>query len=373
MDSAPRKIIHMDLDAFYCAVEEKRDPGLRGKAFAVGGRPDQRGVVSTCSYAARKKGIHSAMPMSQALRLCPELIVIAGHYSDYGEDSRAVMAILHSVTELVEQLSIDEAFLDVTELPETGEAIARKIQSEIRESLSLPCSMGVAANKLVAKIANDFGKSQFSGEGPPNAITVVPAGTEAEFLAPLKVRALWGVGPKTEERLNQIHIRTIGELAAADPLTLAQTFGKHGADMVRRAQGSDDSPIATYHEPKSFSQEITFSKDVYDGKVLRESIHKQSGRVARTLQKRKLSAATIRVKIRWPDFTTLTRQTTLAQATDDPEVISETAWKLTRKVWRTGKGVRLIGVGVSGLGDPPKQMQLWDLIEEEDGEEDNET
>lgn len=365
MSSTERKIIHVDLDAFFCAVEEKRDPGLQGKAFAVGGRPDQRGVVSTCSYAARKKGVHSAMPMAQALRVCPELIVIPGHYNDYRNDSRAVMAILRSVTPLVEQLSIDEAFLDVTELTENGEAIARRIHSEILASLSLPCSLGVAANKLVAKIANDYGKSQVKGEGPPNAITLVPAGAEAAFLAPLPVRALWGIGPKTEERLHQIEIRTIGELAAADPGALVQAFGKHGEDMARRALGIDDSPISTAHEPKSFSQEVTFARDVYDGKLLRKSIQEQSLRIAKSLQKRNLSASTIKVKIRWPDFTTLTRQTTISQPTDDAEVIFDMAWKLTQKVWATGRGVRLIGVGVSSLGEPPKQMQLWDLIEEE--------
>lgn len=366
MHTDERKIIHVDLDAFFCAVEEKRNPALRGKAFAVGGRPNQRGVVSTCSYAARKQGVRSAMPMAHALRLCPNLIVLPGHYNDYREDSRAVMNILREYTPLIQQLSIDEAFLDVTESPESGEIIARNIQRRIMTEVALPCSMGIAANKLVAKIANDFGKHQFTGEGPPNAITVVPPGKEAEFLAPLPVRALWGIGPKTEEKLASHSIATIGDLAAADPLSLKNSFGKHGEDMVERAKGIDHSPVSTSREAKSFSQEVTFARDVYDGQVLEDSVQKQSERIAITLQKRELAASTVRLKIRWPDFTTLSRQITLAQPTSDPDVIFELAWALVQKVWQPGKGVRLIGVGVSGLGEPPKQMQFWDLIEEEE-------
>jgi DNA polymerase-4 len=361
----PRKIIHMDLDAFYCAVEEKRDDSLIGKPFAVGGRPNQRGVVASCSYAARKQGIRSAMPMAHAIRLCPELIVISGHFNDYRENSRGVMAILREVTPLVQQLSIDEAFLDVSDHEEEAEAVALAIQQDIKEKLSLPCSMGVAANKLVAKIANDFGKSQFTGEGPPGAITVVPNGTESDFLAPLPVRALWGIGPKTEERLGNIGITTIGELASADTAMLSSSFGKHGHDMAQRAQGIDNSPISTSREAKSISQEITFVRDVYDEKLLRESVHKQAARVSSSLINKKLTASTIRIKIRWPDFTTLTRQSTITQPTNDAEIIGKVAWKLTRKVWKKGKGVRLIGVGVSGLGEPPKQMQFWDIIEED--------
>ncbi len=308
------------------------------------------------------------MPMAHALRLCPELIVISAHFGDYTEDSRAVMSILRTVSPLVEQLSIDEAFVDVSSLPEPAEAIARRLQMIIKEDLSLPCSMGVAGNKLVSKIANDYGKSQFTGEGPPSAVTVVAPGQEAEFLAPLPVRALWGIGPKTEERLAHLGITTIGDLAKSDPLILSKAFGKHGEDMVRRSLGIDDSPISTSREAKSFSQETTFVRDIYDGKILKENIHKQARRVANSLAKRHLTASTIRIKIRWPDFITLTRQMTLTQPTDDPVIIGDVAWKLVKKVWKPGKGVRLLGVGVSGLGEPPKQMQLWDILEgAEDG------
>lgn len=340
------------------------DPALRGKPFAVGGRPDERGVVASCSYAARAKGVRSAMPMGRALRLCPELIIVGGHYSRYSEESKKVMAILREFTELVEQLSIDEAFLDVSESGETAAAIAARIQERIRSETGLPASLGVAANKLVAKIASDHGKGLFKGEGAPNAITVVPPGEEAAFLASMPVRALWGIGPVTDQRLGEMGIRTIGDLAQAEPAALAEQFGKHGADMARRARGVDDSPIVTERELKSISQEITFSRDVRDEDRLRAEIRDQSGRVAGSLRSSGLTAATIKIKLRWPDFTTLTRQQTLPSATDDPAVIDQTAWSLFLKVWNPGKAVRLIGVGVSGLGSGPEQLPLFDLIEE---------
>jgi DNA polymerase-4 len=359
-----RTILHLDLDAFYCAVEEMDNPELRGKPFAVGGRPEERGVVASCSYAARRRGVRSAMPMGRALRLCPDLQIVGGHFSRYREESRKVMSILHEFTDLVEQLSIDEAFLDLTDRPDSDLQLAMNVQAAIREQTGLPSSLGVAANKLVAKIANDHGKGLFSGAGAPNAVTVVPPGEEAEFLGPLAVRALWGVGPRTEERLAELGIRTIGELAAADPGMLTERFGRHGEDMVRRAQGIDDSPIVTEREVKSISQEITFSRDVREEAKLRDQVRRQSERVAGSLKKNGLTAATIKIKLRWPDFRTLTRQTTLASPTDDSVVIEHTAWDLVRKVWYPGKAVRLIGVGASGLGTGPEQLPLFDLFEE---------
>ena len=353
-----RKIIHLDLDAFYCAVESQRDPKLRGLPFAVGGRPDQRGVVASCSYAARGYGVRSAMPMSRALRLCPDLVVVPGNFPAYREASRAVMARLREVTPLVEQLSIDEAFLEVTDLPEPAADTARRLQERIHRELELPCSLGVATNKLVAKIANDYGKSQKGGDSPPRALTIVPPGEEARFLAPLPVRALWGVGPKTEARLHAMEVRTIGDLAQIPEEILAKTFGKNGTGMGRRARGEDDSPVVTEREAKSISQEITFSRDVSDRGRLEAEIRKKSARLAGSLKKRDLSAATIRIKVRWPDFTTLTRQVTLAQATDEDSVIADTAWELFTRIWKPGKPVRLLGVGVSGLGERPKQLEL---------------
>jgi DNA polymerase-4 len=299
--------------------------------------------------------------MGRALRLCPELIIVGGHYHRYSEESGKVMRILHEITPLVEQLSIDEAFLDVSESPEPAEDIARRIQARIRDETGLPCSLGVASNKLVAKIASDHGKSLATDTEAPNAVTVVPPGNGAGYLAPLAVRALWGIGPRTEERLSEMGIRTVGELAAADPATLAAAFGKHGADMAHRANGIDRSPIVTEREVKSISQEITFSRDVRIEAQLRDQVRKQSGRVAGSLRKNGLTASTIKIKLRWPDFTTLTRQTTLTASTDDSAVIDSVAWGLVLKVWTPGKAVRLIGVGASGFGSGPEQLPLFDL------------
>jgi DNA polymerase-4 len=355
-----RKIIHLDLDAFFCAVEELRDPTLKGKPFAVGGRPEERGVVASCSYAARKFGVRSAMPMARALRLCPGLLIVSSHRKNYSDASKKVMAKLREVTQLIEQLSIDEAFLDVSDKEEYATVIARKLQAEIREDLNLPCSLGVATNKLIAKIANDVGKSNSKGDIPPNAITVVPPGKEEEFLAPLPVRALWGIGPKTAEKLAQLNIRTIGDLANTPEDSLARRFGKNGSDMARRARGVDNNPVVVSRPAKSLSQEITFSKDVADSVILREQFERQSKTLAKQLSNKNLTAATIIIKIRWPDFTTISRQLTLTQPTSDAKIILDTSWELFQREWNGQRPVRLLGVGVSGLGKPPRQLGLWD-------------
>jgi DNA polymerase-4 len=221
-----RKILHLDLDAFFCSVEEILDPSLKGKPFAVAGRPDQRGVVSSCSYAARKFGIHSAMPTSRALSLLPQLILVSDRHGNYSEFSDKVMAILDDTSPLVEKVSIDEAFLDVSDMQQSGKQIARSLQDRIRAELDLPCSIGVATNKLVAKVANDYGKSKSNSSTAPCAITVVPPGAEADFLAPLPVQALWGIGPKSAESLNSLGITTIGDLASMRDSDLSALFGK---------------------------------------------------------------------------------------------------------------------------------------------------
>jgi DNA polymerase-4 len=270
----PRKILHLDLDAFFCAVEEQRDPTLRGQAFAVGGQPETRGVVAACSYAARRFGIHSAMPMTRAIKLCPHLIIVPSHYAAYQAASQQVMARLHQLTPLVEQLSIDEAFLDVSDLPDPAEEVARRLQTTINTDLGLPCSLGVATNKLVAKMANNVGKAAAPPGQTPNALQVVPPGQEAAFLAPLPVEALWGVGPKTAERLHSLGLRTIGQMAHWPESDLVRRFGQHGADLARHARGLDERPVETEHEAKSISQETTFARDVSDGAILRETLHR---------------------------------------------------------------------------------------------------
>lgn len=358
-----RKILHFDLDAFFCAVEENRDPTLRGKAFAVGGRPDQRGVVASCSYAARKVGVRSAMPMARALKLCPELDIIPGHYQLYRQASRQVMDKIHEITPLVEQISIDEAFLDVTDLAEDGEEIAHHLQTAILQDLNLPCSFGIASNKLVAKIATDVGKSKARQAGrPPNAIQVVPPGKEQEFLAPLPIEALWGVGPKTAAALSEIGIQTIGDLAQVPEATLIERFGKLGHELALRSRGIDDRPVTLEHAVKSISQETTFVKDVSERKVLVDTLQQLSLHVVRQLQQKHLECSTIKLKLRWSDFSTISRQVTLPHPTDQPELISEQAKSLFLSAWIAYQPVRLIGVGVSGLS--PHQLSLWEVATE---------
>lgn len=363
----PRTILHIDLDAFYCAVEETRNPELRGKAFAVGGKPEERGVVASCSYAARRMGVRSAMPMGKALRLSPGLIIVPSRHHLYSEVSHQVMERLHDLTPLVEQISIDEAFLDISEIHEPPELIARQLQSRIRDELLLPCSIGIASNKMVAKIATEVGKGhalrelKAMGEAkPPNAVTVVPFGEEAAFLSPLPADLLWGVGPKTSARLTELGIHTIGDIAKWPESELIHMFGENGRDLARHSKGIDDRPITTERETKSISQEITYSKDVRDDYVLQKTLHEMSVEVARQLRKNNLVGKTIKLKLRWPDFTTLTRQTTLNRPTDQDDEIERTALDLLRSVRKPNQVVRLIGVGVTGLGQPIRQLGLWD-------------
>jgi DNA polymerase IV len=363
----PRTILHIDLDAFYCAVEETRNSELRGKAFAVGGKPEERGVVASCSYAARRMGVRSAMPMGKALRLCPGLIIVPSRHSLYSEVSRQVMERLHDLTPLVEQISIDEAFLDISEIHGPPELIARKLQSRIRDELGLPCSIGIASNKMVSKIATEVGKShalrelKAQGEArPPNAVTIVPLGEEAAFLAPLPADMLWGVGPKTSARLTELGIHTIGDIAKWPENELIHMFGENGRDLARHSKGIDDRPITTDRETKSISQEITYSKDVRDDYVLQKTLHEMSVEVAKQLRKNNLVGKTIKLKLRWPDFTTLTRQTTLNRPTDQDDEIERTALDLLKSVRKPNQAVRLIGVGVTGLGQPIRQLGLWD-------------
>jgi len=356
----PRTILHLDLDAFFCAVEELHDPTLRGKAFAVGGRPEGRGVVASCSYAARKFGVHSAMPMSRALRICPGLLVVSHHFGNYGEMSEKVMERLHDLSPLVQQISIDEAFVDISDLHEPPELIAHRLQKRVNDELGLPCSVGVATNKLVAKIATEVGKKTAKKESPPNAVTVVPPGKESAFLDLLEASMLWGVGPKTSAKLAEIGIKTIGDIARHPAQDLARRFGGNGRDLARRARGVDESPVSSGHEIKSVSQETTFARDVRDDKQLADTIRKLSAQVGHRLRKAGIAGATVKLKLRWPDFTTLTRQVTLTQPTDQDEEIYHLAVDLMGKVRPKGKPVRLIGVGVSGLGAPLRQLGLWD-------------
>ena len=369
----PRTILHIDLDAFYCSVEETYNPGLRGKPFAVGGKPEERGVVASCSYAARRMGVRSAMPMGNAVRLCPGLIIVPSRHSLYSEVSRHVMERLHALTSLVEQISIDEAFLDISEVPESPDVVAHKLQARIREKLQLPCSIGIASNKMVAKIATEVGKSlalqeiKAKGEAkPPNALTVVPFGEEAAFLSPLPADMLWGVGPKTSARLTELGIYTISDLARWPESELIRMFGENGRDLAKHSKGIDDRPVVTEHETKSISQEITYSKDVREDAVLYKTLREMSAEVGKQLRRNSLAGKTVKLKLRWPDFTTLTRQTTLTNPTDQDEEIERVALELLKAVRKPYQAVRLIGVGVTGLGQPIRQLGLWDTDSEKE-------
>jgi len=355
-----RTILHLDLDAFFCAVEERRDPSLRGKAFAVGGDPSKRGVVASCSYPARKYGVRSAMPMAEAVRKCPHLIIVSSNHRAYDLLSKKVLHLLHDLTDQVEKLSIDEAFLDISSIQGSPRSIAEKLQTGIMEKYHLPSSIGIATNKLIAKTATDVGKLSHTGNQPPNAITIVPPGQEADFLKPLPVDMLWGVGPKTKARLGNMGIETIGDLARFPALELAKQLGKHGYDLSKRAQGVDDRPIVTDRTMKSVSHETTFSRDIGKKAELVNRLQSLAHKVAHRLQKNQNKGRTIQIKVRWSDFTTLTRQNTLDFPTHDPEVIFQQAQDLLDTVWEEGRLVRLVGVGVSNLDTAAQQLSLWD-------------
>ncbi|MCY3779839.1 MAG: DNA polymerase IV [Chloroflexi bacterium] len=354
-----RKILHLDLDAFFCAVEEQLNPALRGKAIAVGGRPDERGVVSSASYPARKYGVRSAMPMAQAIRLCPHLIVVGQTRGVYSRRSKAVMDILRDTAPYVEPLSIDEAFLDVTILPDPIIDIAQRLQRRINDELDLPCSLGGATNKLVAKTANTVGKARGAMDKPPNTITIVPAGEEAVFMAPLPIRRLWGVGPKSAEKLHSLGLTTVGDIAGWSEEALIARLGKLGGDIWRRAQGIDFRPVLSEHEAKSISKEVTFARDIADEAELKLTLRRLADGVARQARKAGLAGNTVKIKLRWTDFSTLSRQLTLDHPTDLDGDIFNSARALFEQVWPPGRPVRLIGVGISGFGATNRQLGFW--------------
>ena len=357
-----RTILHLDLDAFFCSVEETQTPDLRGKPFAVGGKPNERGVVASCSYAARAFGVRSAMPTSRAIQLCRNLIIVPGRHHLYSEVSKQVMEKLHNLTGLVEQISIDEAFLDISDMTQPPARIALTLQTAIKNELHLPSSIGIASNKLVAKIATEVGKkSNKKKNEPPFGLTIVPVGEEAKFLNPLPADMLWGVGTKTSARLTELGIYTIGDIARWPENEMTNLFGENGRDLWHHAQGIDNRPIVTEYETKSISQETTFSVDIRDDKTLEKTIREQSMEVGRQLRKNDLAGKTVKLKIRWPDFTTITRQVTLSTSTDNDDEILKAILKLFHTVRKPNQAVRLIGVGVSGLGAPVRQLSLWDV------------
>ncbi|MDO9545673.1 MAG: DNA polymerase IV [Pelolinea sp.] len=355
-----RKILHVDLDAFFCSVEELLDPSLNGKAFSTGGTSDGRGVVTSCSYAARLVGVRSAMPMHKAQRLCPSLITVQGHYQDYSHYSNLVMGILENFTHLVEPISIDEAFLDVSDLPQDSKTIALEIQMKIMSETDLPCSIGAASNKLVAKMATNIGKSEHKKSTSPMAIKIIPPGQEKKFLASLPIGEMWGVGPKSEKILINNGLNFIGDIQSIQLEKLVNIVGNFASTLKDRSLGIDNRPVGIDERIKSISNERTFFGNLTSKPEVVSIIKNLSEKVGKRLRKRRMSGKTVRLKIRWLNFETITRQMTLDQPTNHDSVIFSSAAALLDSEWVDGKGMRLIGVGVSKLEPDIYQLSLFD-------------
>jgi len=359
-----KTILHIDMDAFFAAVEVHDRPELKGKPVVIGSPPDKRGVVSTCSYEARKFGIHSAMPSRTAFKLCPHAVFLPPDMKRYHEVSEQIMEIFRRFTPLVEPLSCDEAFLDVTGaryLFGDGPEIARKIKTAVLEETGLTCSVGVAPNMFLAKIASDLNK--------PDGLTVVPTSEKliAAFLAPLPVRRMWGAGKKTQAILEAHRIRTIGDLQTVDPVKLAAWVGESSAASFRRlAFGLDDRVLETESEEKSISNENTFDEDLTDPKEIESALLDLADKVGTRLRRSGFYAATAQIKLRWSDFSTITRQRRLDPPCCDDITLREAALELFRKEI-LHSAVRLIGFGVSGLrltADTP-QLDLFQSPEKQ--------
>lgn len=338
-----RRILHVDMDAFFAAVELQRLPELAGRPVIIGGSgdPRQRGVVSTASYEARRFGVHSGMPLRIAWQLCPQAVFLPVDYEAYERVSRRIKAILRRFSPVMEDLGIDEAFLDIAPLVAPPEEIARQIKARIRAETGLSCSVGIAPNKLLAKMASDLEK--------PDGLTVLAEEDVPARIWPLPVRKLWGVGPKTEERLRAMGVTTIGELARRPLDRLTDAFGPaHGTSLFRAARGIDDSPLVTRWEPKSVSREVTFQKDVAQRRVLLAVLGRLAREVAERLREEELLARTVTVKLRYLDFETHTHAVTLEKATDQPKAVLEAARRCFDR-FSLNKKVRLLGVRASGL------------------------
>jgi DNA polymerase-4 len=339
-------LAHLDLDAFFAAVEELEDPSLRGKPLVVGGDPHGRGVVSTANYAARTFGIHSAMSSAEALRRCPQAVFLRPRHALYRQYSRAVWETVAEIAPTIERTGLDEGYLDLAPVAHDftrARAIASAVQVSVRTRTSLTCSLGIATSKVVCKIASDRRK--------PGGVTVVPPGTEARFLAPLPVRVLPGVGPRAEERLQRAGIDTIGGLAALSDLELRSLLpGSVGRVLRDRARGIDPRELELDAEPVSVSAEDTFPRDVSDREALHDEVRRMAELVAERLRGSGLAGRTVTAKLRYGDFSIRTRSTTLPAAVDDAATIGDVACGLLDRGLRDRPGaLRLVGVGVSGL------------------------
>jgi len=348
-----RRIIHLDMDAFYASVEQLDNPDLKGKPVIVGGT-SKRGVVSAASYEARKYKIHSAMPIAQAMKLCPRGVFLPVRMKRYKEISNRVFSIFQRYTPLIEPLSLDEAFLDVTasnKLFGSAEEIAAHIRKEVFQETGLTVSAGVASSKLVAKIASDLNK--------PDGLTIVPAGNEAKFLAPLPIKRLWGVGRKAQETLSLLGVHTIGDIASLPEKLLEQKFGKHGISLRWKALGLDNRDVEIEHETKSVGHEFTFEADLVELETIRRELLELAGMVAKRLRRYQLQGKTITLKVKYHDFRLITRSSTINEHITDSKRIYQEVIKLLQKTDAGEKPLRLLGISISGLrmesgfGQPP--------------------
>jgi len=348
------------MDCFYAAVHMRDDPALRGRPVAVGGDPEGRGVVASASYEARRFGVRSATPSARAKRLCPELLFVRPDFPRYRRESERIFAIYRELTPHVQTLALDEAYLDVSEAAEehgSATAIARLIKARVRAETGLVVSVGAAPNKLVAKIASDHGK--------PDGLVVVPPARVLGFLAPLPVRALHGVGPSTERSLGGLGVRTVGDLRSRSLDELIARFGFHGRTLWQYARGIDERPVRPFQERKSLGSERTFSRDLRELAAMDAELDALAGEVAAGLDRRDLSACTVSVKVRYDDFTTVTRARTLRIPTAEPQALSELARVLLRRTRAGRRPVRLLGVTASTLvRGAGRQL---DLFAEEEG------
>ncbi|HVJ06128.1 MAG TPA: DNA polymerase IV [Candidatus Saccharimonadales bacterium] len=359
-----RTYFHVDMDAFFVSVEELYDPSLKGKPVVVGGRADQRGVVAAASYAARKYGVHSALPLREAARLCPHAIFLEGHPERYRESSAAVRRVLLQFTPIVEMASIDEAYLDMTgteRLHGPSMKSADLLHQTMKRETQLNCSVGIATARVVAKVASDQAK--------PNGVLQILPGLEASFLAPLDVRRLPGIGKVTEERLRTYGVRTIGDLAALNESALGRKIGEGLAALIEKARGHDaggwyDQEVGANDEPKSISHEHTFNRDERDSSALESMLARLTEMVCRRLREHQLHARKVQIKLRYSDFTTYTRGRTLERPTQLDSEVLDIARELFHANWEKGRTVRLIGVQTNSLEQGSGQMDLLSSVQE---------
>jgi DNA polymerase-4 len=352
-----RVILHLDMDAFYASVEQRDHPDWRGKPVVVGSAPDRRGVVCTASYEARTFGVRSAMPSRTAGRLCPQGIFVAPDLAKYRAESQRIFALLREVSPVIEPLSLDEAFLDasgrVADL-DGGARLASDLKARIRDGVGLTASVGVASNKFLAKLASDHRK--------PDGLTVIRDEEKVAFLRPLPVQRLWGVGPKTAARLQAAGMDTIGDVQDYRG-NLGAVVGNWATELQQLARGEDERPVHEPDEAKSIGSEETFDADTRSAARVRSTLLSQCEEVARELRREGLGARTVTLKLRWADFTTITRSHSFQDPTQDDGLLFETVWRLAERERGTGRAVRLVGVTVSKLGRPDAQLRLFDDVE----------